>query len=127
MNVLSGRVIRKDDGMYVQLLGETLALSDEVASRLDDAQDVLIGIRPQLLRLKGKKESAQDIPVTIDVIESLGVEQQVSVKREDAPEITVVRREDSDLKEGDKAYLSFEYHDACIFDRESGETLSFRF
>jgi len=125
MNVLSGRVIRKDEGMGVEFLGVTLPLSNEAASRLDDTQNVLIGIRPQLLRLRAKKESAQDIPVTVDVIEPLGIEQQVSVKPEDGPEITVVREEASDFREGDKAYLSFGYDNAYIFDDESGQTISF--
>jgi len=125
MNVLSGRVIRKDERMGVEFLGATLPLSDEAASRLDDTQNVLIGIRPQLLRLRAKRESAQDIPVTIDVIEPLGVEQQVSVKPEYGPEITVVREEASDFKEGGVGYLSFEYKNAYIFDDESGQTISF--
>ena len=125
MNLLSGRVVRTEERMQVQFLGETIPLSDEAASRLEGTQDVLIGLRPQRLRLQEQKESPHDIPVTIDVIEPLGVEQQVTAKTAEVPKITIVREEASDFKEGDKAYLSFDYDDAYIFDRDSGQTISF--
>ena len=125
MNLFSGRVIRVEERMQAQFLGKTIPLSDEAASTLEGNQDVLIGIRPQHLRLRAQKESSNDIPVIIDVIEPLGVEQQVSVKTAEVSEITVVREEASDFEEGDKAYLFFDYDDAYIFDRDSGNTISF--
>jgi multiple sugar transport system ATP-binding protein len=125
MNLLSGRVIRTEETMHVQFLGETIPLSDEAASRLGGPQDVLIGLRPQRLRLRAQRGSPHDIPVTIDVIEPLGVEQQITAKTAQVPKITIVREEASDFKEGDRAYLSFDYKDAYIFDRDSGRTISF--
>jgi len=125
MNMLPARVIRKDGDVNLEFLGNTLPLSEEAAAKIEDTQEVLIGIRPQLLRLRAKKETAYDIPVTIDVIEPLGVEEQVSVKAEEVPDITVVKEESSDFKEGDKVYLSFDCNNACIFDRETGQAISF--
>lgn len=125
MNLLPGRIIRADDRMQVQFLGETIPLSDEAASRPEGPQDVLIGLRPQRLRLRAQRGSSHDIPVTIDVIEPLGVEQQVTAKTAEVPKITIVREEASDFKEGDKAYLFFDYDHAYIFDRDSGQTISF--
>jgi multiple sugar transport system ATP-binding protein len=126
MNLFSGHVMRTGERMQIQLLDETIPLSDEAARKLDGSHQVLIGIRPQRLRLRTKRESPHDIPVTIDVIEPLGVEQQVTAKTAEV-QITVVREEASDFKEGDKAFLSFSYDDAYIFNRETGETISFTF
>lgn len=125
MNLFSGQVIPDGEKAKIRFLGQTIPLSDEAASRLDRSQDVMIGIRPQHLKLRPKKESPYDIPVTIDVIEPLGVEQQVTAQTPEVPEITIVREEASDFKEGDTSYLFFDVSDAYIFDRDSGQTISF--
>lgn len=125
MNLLPGRIIETEGKLHVRLLGENIPLSDEAAKKLVGSSDVLIGIRPQRLRLRAHKESPQDIPVTVDVIEPLGVEQQVTAKTEAVAEITIVREEATDFKEGDKAHLCFDPQDAYIFDWDSGKTISF--
>jgi multiple sugar transport system ATP-binding protein len=125
MNLLPGQIIEADGKLHVRLLGENIPLSDEAATKLVGPADVLIGIRPQRLRLRAHKESPQDIPVAVDVIEPLGVEQQVTAKTEAVAEITIVREEATDFKEGDKAHLCFDPADAYIFDWDSGKTISF--
>jgi ABC-type sugar transport system ATPase subunit len=125
MNLLDGRIVQIGGEVYVQALGQSFKLSEAAAHKLAKNRDVFMGIRPQSLKLNLRNISGNGIPVTVDLIETLGMEQQFTVKTPEAPKITIVREETTDFKEGDTAYMSFAPSDVCVFDRASGQAVSF--
>ena len=93
MNTVSGRLDRAGETLVAQLPGGAVPLDPAVARAVGGSgpDEVVIGVRPEDLRFA----SAEGIPATVSVVESLGherhvvcrlVDQQLVIVRQDAHE-----------------------------------------
>ena len=124
MNFMDARL--ESEGESVRLRGASLSLlvNGAAAQRLRDAktQDVTLGVRPEDVVLRGPGAgvaAAGAIPVRVDVVETLGAEQHLSLS---AGENTFLARVAADFPARIGDQLSAQIADAKlhVFDRESG-------
>jgi multiple sugar transport system ATP-binding protein len=117
MNTVTGSVVGEPGALRVRVPGADLKLSERATGALQTAglHDVVLGIRPEHLRLDGA-----GIPATVTVVESLGHEQHIVCRLEDGQMmIARVTAERAVPGEGDTVHLGAEEHTLHLFDPDT--------
>jgi multiple sugar transport system ATP-binding protein len=117
MNTVTGSVVGEPGALHVRVPGADLKLSERATGALQAAglHDVVLGIRPEHLKLDGA-----GIPATVTVVESLGHEQHVVCRLEDGQMmIARVTAEGAVPDEGDAVHLGAEEHTLHLFDPDT--------
>ena len=112
MNLLPGKVRSGGTGPAVEVEGAVVPAT--AAGAIADGREVLLGIRPEHLRL-----AEQGLPAEVAVIEPTGAEIHV-VARVGGQEIVAVFRERHVLKAGQAIHLAPDPAQLHIFDQRSG-------
>ena len=86
MNLLKGKVQRRDDGLFFVEAGEKDALTFPLKGRLEPLankcidKNIVFGIRPEHITNEPKEGSSVPIPLTVDIAEPMGSESLVYLK-----------------------------------------------
>ena len=126
--------LKVSGGKYsVDLFGVNIPVTGEKGKALADkkvqAQDILLGVRPEHMTLKVKKD-AVSIPVNVEVCEMMGSEIHVHVLTKDntkiivrMPTLNMSDEERAALVQGNEVYLSFESKAMHFFNPEDEKSL----
>ena len=86
MNLLKGKVQRRDHGLFFVEAGEKDALTFPLKGRLEPLankcidKNIVFGIRPEHITNEPKEGSSVPIPLTVDIAEPMGSESLVYPK-----------------------------------------------
>ena len=116
MNLLKGKAVEKDAGFIMLHDDAELTLPDGLP--LSDGQDIIIGIRPEHLRVDPKGT----LQATIEVIEPMGSETHLTCEI-GGTEIRLVEAADLDTQPNAVINLSFDTTKAHVFDVKSKKRL----
>ncbi|MGI5828915.1 MAG: ABC transporter ATP-binding protein [Bradymonadia bacterium] len=90
MNFVPATVFVKEQRAFVRINAKSsIELGESVASKVEDNQDVILGIRPQDVVL-GNETHPANLYVKVDVVETLGWESHVHFRLGDAPFLAVL-------------------------------------
>ena len=113
-----------DDGL--QLGGTKLELSGRAAKAAQEnrGRDLVIGFRPEDLRIDGQSGSgAVKIPAKIDVVEYLGHEELIHAQSE-GHEVVALVPADQKVQSGDEVTFAIPSEKLHVFDPETEQTLT---
>jgi multiple sugar transport system ATP-binding protein len=117
MNMLTGTVRTDGKPVFQSEAGFTIPL--ELASGNHDGQPVVLGMRPEHLRL-----SNQGFPVQVAVVEPTGSELQVIARTEAGQEIVAIFRERHQFTPGETIRLAIEPNLVHLFDSKTEQRLA---
>ena len=127
MNMFDGRLTREGDKYFAELGGIKVELSKDKEERLKknnvQAQDVILGIRPEHTELADK-----GVPAKIDVSEMMGSSVHLHVSAEGKDVIIIVPTTEmlSDaFKMGQQVHFTFNGAVAHVFSKETEKNLEF--
>jgi multiple sugar transport system ATP-binding protein len=142
MNLVQGRLLRRDDGLVFAIGDETYAESHceipqppDVAAQLLGCGvklplDCLLGFRAEAAQVRLDATESAGIPVVVQFVENLGSDQLIVSKLLEpcrnfqATPALVVRADFEPLPSpGEQAFLVPSMARACLFDRSSGHSL----
>lgn len=115
-----------EDGL--QLGGTKLELSGRAAKAAQEnrGRDLVIGFRPEDLRIDGHPSSgAVKIPAKIDVVEYLGHEELIHAQSE-GHEVVALVPADQKVQSGDEVTFAIPSEKLHVFDPETEQTLTSR-
>jgi multiple sugar transport system ATP-binding protein len=119
MNTVTGSIDRVNESLVARIPGGHVPLDPALASAVDASglEEVVIGVRPEDLRF----ETAEGIPATVSVVESLGHERHVVCRLADQ-QLVIVRQDAHEVApdEGTSTFLLADPHALHVFDPESG-------
>ena len=129
MNTFNTKLVKNENGYYVDLFNKKLPVSGAKADGLKEkgveTRDILLGIRPEHL-IVAKQESEGTIPVTIEVNEMMGSEYHLHVASDDGtkiivriPTINLSDNERENMIPGNKINLAFEPKAMHFFDPDT--------
>ena len=133
MNTFKTHLVENGGKYSCELFGVTLPVDGEkgkaLAEKKVQSQDILLGVRPEHMTLKIKKD-ASSIPVTIKVSEMMGSEIHVHVMTKDdskiivrIPTINLSPEEKDAIVPGNEVYLSFESKAMHFFNPDTERNL----
>ena len=133
MNTFNTKLIESKGKYSVELFGVKIPVTGEKGDALKakghKSQDILLGVRPEHMTLKVKKD-AVSIPVNVEVCEMMGSEIHVHVLTKDntkiivrMPTINMSQEEREALVQGNEVYLSFEPKAMHFFNPEDEKSL----
>ena len=133
MNTFNTKLIEAKGKYSVELFGVKIPVTGEKGDALKakghKSQDILLGVRPEHMTLKVKKD-AVSIPVNVEVCEMMGSEIHVHVLTKDntkiivrMPTINMSQEEKDALVQGNEVYLSFEPKAMHFFNPEDEKSL----
>ena len=134
MNLINTKLEKAADGKYyVTPFGARIKVNGEKGKELKhadiEAQDVILGVRPEHIVL-AEKDSEAAIPCTLEVNEMMGSELHLHVYTEDGtrlivrvPTINLTLEQRSELVYGKKLYITFEGKVMHFFHKDSGLNL----
>jgi multiple sugar transport system ATP-binding protein len=127
MNTVTGRIDRVDGALTAQLPGGGVPVPAELAKAIDaaGADEVVIGVRPEALRLADSTTAGTEgIPATVSVVESLGHERHVVCRLADQ-QLVIVRQDAHEAAptEGSTTFLRADADGLHVFDAESGDRI----
>jgi multiple sugar transport system ATP-binding protein len=119
MNTVTGSIDRVDESLVARIPGGHVRLDPALASAVDASglEEVVIGVRPEDLRF----ETAEGVPATVSVVESLGHERHVVCRLADQ-QLVIVRQDAHQAApaEGSSTFLLADPHALHVFDPERG-------
>jgi len=121
MNFMDARLETEGDSVRLRGASFSLLLNGAVAQRLQSAknQDVTLGVRPEDVVLGSDGSGPGSIPVRVDVVETLGAEQHLSLSSGQNAFLAHVGA-DFPASIGDQLAAHFGDAKLHVFDRESG-------
>jgi multiple sugar transport system ATP-binding protein len=128
MNLMPGRLARTAEGMVVEVAGSALPIerwSPEALATQLSAGPVMVGVRPEELRLVGAEPRELSIAGTIVAVEPLGAETLFVVDLGDgAGEITARFHKHETADIGSTVRLGFEPSAVYLFDPGTGRAIA---
>jgi multiple sugar transport system ATP-binding protein len=122
MNTVPARVARDGEAVGVELPGVRVALPHAIGAAVarSGASEVVLGVRPEHLRLDGGP-----LPATVTVVESLGHERHVVCRLGDGT-MVIVRQASADVTatDGSSVGLSLPAEHLHVFDAVSGQRVA---
>ena len=112
MNLLEGKAVARDTG-FIMMDGDA-ELTLPKGLQLTDGQDIIIGIRPEHLRVDPKGA----LQATVEVIEPMGSETHLTCEIGDT-EIRLVEAADLDTQPNAEIRLSFDAAKVHVFDKQT--------
>ena len=88
MNQIAGRIVRRDGAWFESKAGEfRLRLNEEDVPVMEHMDAVILGIRPEAIRLEGASNASASMTfdATVEEVEPLGHESLVTVRSGDVP------------------------------------------
>ena len=133
MNTFNTHLLENGGKYSVELFGVKIPVDGEKGKALAEkkvpSQDILLGVRPEHMTLKLKKD-ASSIPVTIKVSEMMGSEIHVHVLTQDdtkiivrMPTLNMSEEEKAAIIPGQEVFLSFESKAMHFFNPENEKNL----
>lgn len=122
MNFIKATLMAKKGKFFLAAENFELELDEDLAEILREKEglEVVIGVRPEDLKIVGKSEGK--IPGKVFMKEPLGSEVIVDVKVND--ELIKIKESPSfKLEIGDDVWLSFDYNKLHLFDEKTGEAI----
>ena len=130
MNTFNTHLLEQGGKYSVELFGVKIPVDGEKGKALAEkkvpSQDILLGVRPEHMTLKLKKDAAS-IPVTIKVSEMMGSEIHVHVLTQDdtkiivrMPTLNMTEEEKAAIIPGQEVFLSFESKAMHFFNPGTG-------
>jgi len=120
MNLIDGEIVQSDGAASVVSNGLSIALPKAAATRLPEARNVVVGMRPEHLAHAGNTETG--FAVEVDLVEQMGAQTLLLCKAETASLRALVDRDDK-VAGGDRIQLQVAAENIHIFDPESGRSL----
>ena len=122
MNLIPGKLENTADGYQLSFLGNQI----QVGARLGDAvkdkglldQELVVGIRPEHIRLVGKEEGTQSLKGTVKFAEMLGSEKLVFLNIH-GETISFVVKSDLVVRRKDRIAVCIEEEKVQLFDKSS--------
>ena len=126
MNIFDAELVKNGSKYAVSIGGIEIELSDEKQARLAannvEPQDIVLGVRPEHLTLKG----SELLKGTVDVSEMMGSEIHYHVSYEDQDVILIVPTlGNTTVGMGEEIGFTFTGSVAHVFDKETGKNLEF--
>lgn len=127
MNFMNGTVMKHKDGVVVAIGHEQILLSETMSQKLMKSgyigKEVILGIRPEHMDEIPMTQADTKINGIVDVVELMGAESYIHVKREE--ETVVVRvNGTTDKKMGDAIDVYLNLDQMHIFDIDTEERIS---
>jgi multiple sugar transport system ATP-binding protein len=122
MNTIGARVVADSEAVAVELPGARIMLPAPTGAAVAraGADDVVLGVRPEHVRIDGGQ-----LPATVSVVESLGHERHVVCRLDDGTMVIVREAADaSPARAGDAVGLSIPSEHLHVFDAGSGRRVA---
>ena len=126
MNLLKGKVQRRDDGLFFVEAGEKSALTFPLKGRLEPLayidKNIVFGIRPEHITNEPKEGSSVPIPLTVDIAEPMGSESLVYLKAGTGNLIARIHGEHL-FHLGEQLTVQLDLEKVSLFDAETEKVL----
>ncbi|HZP28204.1 MAG TPA: ABC transporter ATP-binding protein [Acidimicrobiia bacterium] len=121
MNTVTGRVVADGEGLAAELPGGRVPLAAPLAAAVAAANldAVVVGMRPEDLRLADPAAPTHGVDATVSVIESLGHERHVVCRLDDG-QLVIVRQGAHEPVPGEMAGVRLVVDAVHVFDPTSG-------
>lgn len=125
MNFLDAEIVERDGGYAAELLGRSVPLPSRMHEAVKPYVDksVVLGIRPENVRLASRVERSNGLNATVELAELTGAEVLLHAKLGDVP-ITAKIASDLDWEEGDVAILALDAEKVHLFDKETEQAIA---
>lgn len=129
MNFLDGIVKAENDCLVIEADGKNIPVTEEKAEKLLLAdtigKEVIIGIRPEHIRLTKQNHAQVHGEGTVDVYEMLGTEAIVYLTRGNYEEKIIAKiSAETELHPSDEVKLIFDVDKIHVFDKLTGKTIT---
>ena len=115
--------VRFEDGVLVGD-GFEYPLGPEVREALDGTTDLVLGIRPEDIKLAETTSNDHDFQTTVDVVEPMGDENTVHLEFDEGAETMIATADGfTRISAGDDVVARIPEDSIHVFDRETGEAL----
>jgi multiple sugar transport system ATP-binding protein len=127
MNFFDVEVELTDDGGQLVHTDWTYVLSSEFVSNINmpddriDGKQFILGVRPEHLQIADDRASGRTIPVTVDVVETMGVDNYIYLEGDD--EFIIRSSPEINPESGEALTITFDESDAVLFDVETEENV----
>ncbi|MEX6507565.1 ABC transporter ATP-binding protein [Jiella sp. M17.18] len=121
MNLFDGTIERSGADAVVRV--GSLAVPLAPGSAAEDGTEVVLGIRPEHLRLAAEADAGAVLPMRVDLVEPTGAELQLSGEIASVP-ATVAFHGRPDVQEGEVIRLAADAASLHLFDKASGRRLN---
>jgi len=122
MNIIPAAVVTRSSGIVLELLGKQIPVAPGYQAALQELKDVLVGIRPQAIRLSQPRPDA--IVGRVFLREPLGLEDEVLMEMAEGTSVKVVTAEGQEFREGVPAALDLVVSQIHLFHPQSKERLA---
>jgi multiple sugar transport system ATP-binding protein len=122
MNIIPAVVVATPAGLAIEVLGKQIPVGPRHHAAIQGLKQVLVGIRPQAIRLV--LPGPDVIAGLVFLREPLGLEDEVLVQATDGTRVRVVTAAREELKEGTLAGIEVDGLSICVFQPETGNVLS---
>jgi multiple sugar transport system ATP-binding protein len=130
MNMLTGRLLWENEGIYFDEGTAKVRLADRLKDALGPQvdQEVIMGVRPEAMSMRGEGRFAgQDnvLPLTVKVVEPLGEKMDLYASTEKHPQLVARIDAETGLEPGQTVGISLDMDRVHIFEsNEEGKNLS---
>jgi len=122
MNLIPGKIKDTDDGYKLFFIGNQIKVRDRLRDAVRDkglvGKELVVGIRPEHIRLAGKDEEAQTLPGTVQVVEMLGSEKLVFLNIH-GENVSFVVKSDLHMRREDRIEVCLDEGKIQLFDKSS--------
>ncbi|WP_408958195.1 ABC transporter ATP-binding protein [Natrinema sp. 74] len=102
------------------------SLDPATSDDLEDESDLVLGVRPEDIRVDEAAAGEQRFSATVDVIEPMGNENLVHLRFDDGTEFTATTEGIPNVSDGDRVDVAFPTNAIHLFDAESGAAVKNR-
>ncbi|MDO8300681.1 ABC transporter ATP-binding protein [Lacisediminimonas sp.] len=130
MNLVTGILQASQGKVVFQAAGMSVSLPDQLVQRATPGSQVVLGIRPEHVRMQGESDTAAGIAATIALVEQMGPHTLTLLETRPgngsaAPErIRVLTPRQDEIRAGEHYRLMFEQAHLHLFDASSGVNLA---
>ncbi|KLO24609.1 MULTISPECIES: ABC transporter ATP-binding protein [unclassified Marinitoga] len=128
MNIIDVEIIRINGNIYIKIDEDTrIKIEDKtIKAKIEkiEKSNVLLGLRPEDIKIKFKKENVNTFKSKVYILEPLGREIIYNIKLGNNI-FKIISDEKYNLKLDEEIYLDFPEKEFHLFDKESGKNLLF--
>lgn len=127
MNFLECYLSENNDDLLVHFGEQKIHIPEQFKGKIQPEKEYILGIRPERVHVsKSSDDFKEPMKAYVEIFEYLGELNQVTVKLGEERLITEIDS-NTQYKQGDEVYLSFDIHHMHLFDKDTLECIDYKF